>query len=73
MENDKINFTTINCDGKEVKWSWTPKELVDNYLESTDIPMLDDEVVYCEFAGRELHFDTFNDLAVAFSLLGTID
>lgn len=70
MEN-KINFTTINCDGDEVKWSWTPDELEEKYWEDEDIPMLDDEMVDCEFAGQKLYFGTFNDLVMTF--LGAID
>lgn len=68
---NKIIFTTINCDDKEVKWSWTPSELEDNYWNSEDIPMLDDEIVECKFAGQDLYFNTFKDLVMTF--MGCID
>lgn len=67
----KINFTTINSDGNEVKWSWTPDELEEKYWGDEDIPMLDDGMVDCEFAGQPLYFETFEDLVMTF--LGAID
>lgn len=66
-----INFKTLNCDDEERTWSWSVEELEQNYWEGDDIPSLDDPVTYCEFAGKELYFGTFEDLV--FTFLGATD
>ena len=68
----KINFTIENEKGEEVKYSWTPEELEDHYWEcEDDLPELGDLVTYCEFAGKELYFNDFEELVMVF--MGCID
>ena len=65
-----INFTTINEDGEKKNWSMTINELQEKYWsEDEDLPNLEDEVT--EFSIEDVHFDSFEDIAMAF--LGGID
>lgn len=65
-----INFTTINEDGEKKNWSMTTNELQEKYWsEDEDLPNLEDEVT--EFSIEDAHFNSFEDIAMAF--LGGID
>ena len=63
-----LEFTTRNCDGKYVSWSFTIEELRKEYWSDGDIPMCDDPVVDCEFKGIPLYFYTFLDLVHTFGI-----
>ncbi len=68
----KINFTVENSEGVERKISWTPDELEEHYWEcEEDLPEPDELVTYCEFAGKELYFNDFEELVLVF--MGCID
>jgi len=59
----ELLFTTINVDGKYVRWSLTLEELRNNYLsEESDVPSNDDVVADFEINGISMYFDTFYDV-----------
>lgn len=67
MNNNRLYFITLGSDGKEVEWDYfSPDEFEEKYWECENIPEMDAEIVYCEFAGKELYFNTFEDLVMTF-------
>ena len=66
--NNKLYFTTMNDAGEEFEWNYaTPDDFEDKYWNCEGIPEdMNDTVTYCEFAGKELYFNTFEDLVMVF-------
>lgn len=68
MNSNKLYFTTLGGNGdKDIAWNYdTPDEFEEKYWECEDIPEMDAVITYCEFAGKELYFNTFEDLVMTF-------
>lgn len=65
----ELLFTTINVDGKYIRWSLTLNELREKYYsEECDTPSLDDAVVDFEISGISMYFDTFYDVVKVFGI-----
>lgn len=62
----KITFISINCDGEEREFSYTPDGLMDEYDNGGDLPDLYDTIVSCIFAGTHLYFETFGEMLGTF-------
>ena len=67
MNNNRLYFLTIDDGGEEVEWNYSsPDEFEEKYWECENIPEMDAAITYCEFAGKELYFNTFEDLVMVF-------
>ena len=64
--NHEITFISINCEGEEREFSYTPDNLMDEYYGECDLPDLEDTIVSCIFAGVHLYFETFSELVRTF-------
>lgn len=62
----KITFISINCEGEEREFSFTPDELMDEFYRENDLPDYDDTIVSCIFAGVHLYFENFGELVMTF-------
>ena len=65
----ELLFTTINADGKYIKWSMTLNKLREEYYsEECNIPSLDDPIADFEINGTSMYFDTFYDVIKVFGI-----
>lgn len=62
VQMDKICLITLNSNNEKVKTITTVDGLIAMWVKDFDIPMAEDEVIYCCIGNTQLHIKTFGEL-----------